>query len=428
MSINDAVRSAAKNAISECPVGFEARCKILEVVLQHRGSHKHGASDAARALLHVAEFKASLPDGVGHTELQVGGTTLHKRYKRRQPAGDVVDVDAPQADNIADEPQEPQDLGAPSADLGATSGDEGAIMKACPTCNTMVAACGWANHVENCQPVPADPLPPPPVNDKWPCRRCGVIRTTEHARLQHEKFCEGPFPVVTPNPLKTVEGLDLTWSSDPFQTDTDKAVKLQEEYIKQFRKHPSLGYTGTPAKAKLPAAKVAAQSFATPIFGKGKKDKMRYGLKKRVRGGSTPQGEEYDDDMGELICKKHKKEQKRVPTNFIFDQMLTYRDTEDNRLRMAISIFQKRTKETRFNITIRCLRLREEKEDGYAVLEWDGGNILVPYCSVEKEIIPHSMDGRGYYVVDVETYQEVTADDEGSVYGDEEEEGTVVEA
>ena len=55
-------------------------------------------------------------------------------------------------------------------------------------------------------------------------------------------------------------------------------------------------------------------------------------------------------------------------------------------------------------------------------------NILVPYCLVEKEIIPHSMDGRGYYVVDVETYQEVTADDEGSVYGDEEEEGTVVEA
>ena len=130
----------------------------------------------------------------------------------------------------------------------------------------------------------------------------------------------------------------------------------------------------------------------------------------------------------ELICKKHKKEQKRVPTNFIFDQMLTYRDPEDNRLRMAISIFQKRTKETRFNITIRCLRLREEKEDGSAVLEWDGGNILVPYCSVEKEIIPHSMDETGYYVVDVETYQEVTADDEGSVYGDEEEEGTVVEA
>ena len=117
-----------------------------------------------------------------------------------------------------------------------------------------------------------------------------------------------------------------------------------------------------------------------------------------------------------------------MPTNFIFDQMLTYRDPEDNRLRMAISIFQKRTKETRFNITVRCLRLREEKEDGSAVLEWDGGNILVPYCSVEKEIIPHSRDGRGYYVVDVETYQEVTADDEGSVYGDDEEEGTVVEA
>ena len=81
------------------------------------------------------------------------------------------------------------------------------------------------------------------------------------------------FPVVTPNPLKTVEGFDLTWSSDPFQTDTDKAVKLQEEYIKQFRKHPSLGYTGTPAKAKLPAAKVAAQSFvgcrATGRPGKG---------------------------------------------------------------------------------------------------------------------------------------------------------------
>ena len=25
--------------------------------------------------------------------------------------------------------------------------------------------------------------------------------------------------------------------------------------------------------------------------------------------------------MGELICKKYKKEQKRVPTDFIFDQM-----------------------------------------------------------------------------------------------------------
>ena len=27
-------------------------------------------------------------------------------------------------------------------------------------------------------------LPPPPVNDRW---RCGVIRKTEHAHLQHEK-------------------------------------------------------------------------------------------------------------------------------------------------------------------------------------------------------------------------------------------------
>ena len=132
--------------------------------------------------------------------------------------------------------------------------------------------------------------------------------------------------------------------------------------------------------------------------------------------------------MGELICKKHKKEQKRMPTDFIFDQMLTYRHPESNRLRMAIAIFQKRTKETRFNITVRCLRLREEKENGSAVLEWDGGNILIPYCAVEKEIIPHSMVGRGYYVVDAETYQEVTADDEGSVYGVDEEEGIVVEA
>ena len=98
------------------------------------------------------------------------------------------------------------------------------------------------------------------------------------------------------------------------------------------------------------------------------------------------------------------------------------------RLYLTLFIFQKRRKETRFNITVRCLRLREEKEDGSVVLEWDGGNILVPYCSVEKEIIPHSKDGRGYYVVDVETYQEVSGDDEGSVYGDEEEEGTVVEA
>ena len=48
------------------------------------------------------------------------------------------------------------------------------------------------------------------------------------------------------------------FASNPFQTDTDKAVKLQEEHIKQVRKHPSLGYTGNPAKGKLPAAKVAA--------------------------------------------------------------------------------------------------------------------------------------------------------------------------
>ena len=53
---------------------------------------------------------------------------------------------------------------------------------------------------------------------------------------------------------------------------------------------------------------------------------------------------------------------------------------------------------------------------------------LVPYCALEKEIIPHSMDGRGYYVVAVETYQEVTSDDEGSVYGDDKEEGVVVKA
>ena len=118
---------------------------------------------------------------------------------------------------------------------------------------------------------------------------------------------------------------------------------------------------------------------------------MRYGLKKRVRGGSTPLGEEDDDHMGELICKKHKKEQKRVPTDFIFDQMPTYCDPEDHWLCMAISIFQKRTKETRFNIIVRCLRLREEKENGSAVLEWDGGNILVPYRAVEKEIIPTAL-------------------------------------
>ena len=62
------------------------------------------------------------------------------------------------------------------------------------------------------------------------------------------------------------------------------------------------------------------------------------------------------------------------------------------------------------------------------MLEGDGGSILVPYCAVEKEIIPHSTDGRGYYVVDDETYQEAIADDEGSVYGYDEEEGTLVEA
>ena len=35
--------------------------------------------------------------------------------------------------------------------------------------DTMVAACGWANHVANCQRVPADPLPPPPVNSSPKC-------------------------------------------------------------------------------------------------------------------------------------------------------------------------------------------------------------------------------------------------------------------
>ena len=65
-------------------------------------------------------------------------------------------------------------------------------MKACRTCNTMVAKRGWASHVQHCQPVRADPLPPPPVNDNCPCLRCAVIRKTEHARLQHENICEGP--------------------------------------------------------------------------------------------------------------------------------------------------------------------------------------------------------------------------------------------
>ena len=63
--------------------------------------------------------------------------------------------------------------------------------------------------------------------------------------------------------------------------------------------------------------------------------------------------------------------------------------------------------------------MREEKENGSAVLDWNGGNILVPYCAVEKEIIPHSMDEGGYYVVDAETYHEANADDDGSVYGDD---------
>ena len=48
------------------------------------------------------------------------------------------------------------------------------------------------------------------------------------------------FPVVTPNPLRRVEGLDLTWSSDPFQTDTDKAVKLQEQYNQVLHPTPSI--------------------------------------------------------------------------------------------------------------------------------------------------------------------------------------------
>ena len=155
---------------------------------------------------------------------------------------------------------------------------------------------------------------------------------------------------------------------------------------------------------------------------------MRYGLKKRVRGGTTPQGEEYDDDMGELICKKHKKEQKRVPTDFIFDQILTYRDPEDNRLRMAISIFQKQRRRQGLTSQFAASGCRRKKRMGLRCLSGMGGNITVPYCAVETEIIPHSMDGRGYYVVDVETYQEVNADDEGAVYGDDEEEGTVVEA
>ena len=81
---------------------------------------------------------------------------------------------------------------------GQLLGMRGDPMKACPTCNTMVATRGWVQH---CQPVRADPLPPPPVNDKWPCRRCGVIRKTEHARLQHEKFCEGPRVANIPPPV-----------------------------------------------------------------------------------------------------------------------------------------------------------------------------------------------------------------------------------
>ena len=82
--------------------------------------------------------------------------------------------------------------------------------------------------------------------------------------------------------------------------------------LSQFVFFSGLGRYQPKYKNAVPVAvAVAAQSFASLIFGKGKKDEKRYiyGLKTRVRWCSPPQGEEYDDDIGELICKKHKKEQ-----------------------------------------------------------------------------------------------------------------------
>ena len=54
------------------------------------------------------------------------------------------------------------------------------------------------------------------------------------------------FPVLAPNPLFKKDGLKVTWSADPFQTDTAKATAAAKNFIKEWKAHPNLGYFPQP--------------------------------------------------------------------------------------------------------------------------------------------------------------------------------------
>ena len=114
------------------------------------------------------------------------------------------------------------------------------------------------------------------------------------------------FLVLAPSPLFKKDGLKVTWSAEPFQTDTAKAIAAANVFIKDWKAHPNLGYFLQPNSLAydLPTY-IQAKATNTPIFGAGKTDKSRHAKKKK--GGSRTQTEEFEDDIDGLQQAHEKK-------------------------------------------------------------------------------------------------------------------------
>ena len=83
--------------------------------------------------------------------------------------------------------------------------------------------------------------------EEWALVGAGASASGSGARV--DPICPmtpATFPVLAPNPLFKKDGLKVTWSSDPFQTDTAKATAAAKKFIKEWKAHPNLGYFPQP--------------------------------------------------------------------------------------------------------------------------------------------------------------------------------------
>ena len=133
------------------------------------------------------------------------------------------------------------------------------------------------------------------------------------------------FPVLAPNPLFKKDGLKVT--SDPFQTDTARATAAAQNFIKERKAHPNLGYFPHPnSPAYNLQTDIRAKATNTPIFGAGKTDKNWYAKKKK--GGFRLQTEEFEEEQQAHEKKKAKITKVPAADKFLIGTILTYVDHE----------------------------------------------------------------------------------------------------